>query len=98
MKILKYYLLEHGTTFKIELPHVHNPAFGIQAKPLHVGVDVNDNLCIWCLVDETQQSNDPITVHIIMTGEPIWESAYLNATYLSSVKHGNLMLHIFYEL
>ena len=98
MKILKYSLLEQGKSFQIVLPHVNNPAFGIQAKPLSVGIDGNDTLCIWCLVDETQLSNDPITIHIVMTGESIDDHQYKNSTYLSTVKHGNLMLHIFYDL
>jgi len=69
-----------------------------RAIPLYVGFDGNNNLCLWCQVDDNNMIKDNYIIYIVGTGNPMHDT---ECKYIGSVKdtytyqHTTFIWHVF---
>lgn len=64
------------------------------AEPIHAE-NVHGRLCVWAVIDHTQEELSPVIFHLVETGKPT--EFYFTWNYLSTVMILGSTLHIFYS-
>lgn len=86
-KVMWKYLLKLQDTQRIKLPKY--------AEIRSVGLDPQQELCFWALVNPDVPAEQEVMIYIYGTGHTIPADLVSSLTFLGSVLQGNCVWHIF---
>lgn len=73
---------------------IHMMRLPVGAVVLHVGLDPQEKLSLWAVLDPNQQETSMRTFHIIGTGHDV----PAGGGYLGTVRQGPFMWHVFEQV